>query len=156
MILKEKTLSVSAIQQGTVIDHITCGQALQVIRILQLFTEKNLVTIGLNLRSHSNSLKDIVKIENVILSEMQAAQIAIFSPFATVNVIENFEVAKKFKVQMPGTIDKVLSCPNPRCVTNVETICTKFHVEETHTIVLTCAYCEKRFSKDLMHVREPS
>lgn len=77
--MKEKTLSVSAIKDGTVIDHIQAGQALNIMNVLRLYAEGRKVTIGITLKSRSKALKDIIKIENVFLSEMQAAQIAIFS-----------------------------------------------------------------------------
>lgn len=150
--MKEKTLSVSAIKEGTVIDHITPGQALKIIRVLRLNANENRVTVGLNLKRGAGGLKDIIKIENVFLTESQAAQIAIFSPSATVNVIENYEVSKKFKVQMPETAKNVLACPNTRCITNVEKVVTYFSVEENNgQAILRCKYCEKIFTRDQVH-----
>lgn len=150
--IKEKTLSVSAIKEGTVVDHIRAGQALKIIRLLRLDANGNRVTVGLNLKSKSLGLKDIIKVENIFLTEGQAAQIAIFSPAATVNVIQNYELAKKFKVQMPEAIGSVLACANPRCITNTERIPTLFTVEENHHhVILRCRYCEKHFTRDQMH-----
>lgn len=147
--MKEKTLSVSAIKEGTVIDHIRAGQALKIIRLLRLNANENRVTVGLNLKSKSVGLKDIIKVENVFLTESQAAQIAIFSPDATVNVIQNYEVAKKFKVQMPEAIAAVLACPNHRCIANMERVPTLFTVEEnSDQVILRCKYCEKIFTRD--------
>ncbi len=150
--MKEKTLSVSAIKEGTVIDHIQAGQALKIIRVLRLNANENRVTVGLNLKSESLGLKDIIKIENVFLTEAQAAQIAIFSPTATVNVIQDYDVAKKFKVQMPEAVAAVLACANPRCITNAERVSTLFMVEENNShVILRCNYCEKLFTRDQMH-----
>jgi aspartate carbamoyltransferase regulatory subunit len=153
--MKEKTLSVSAIKEGTVVDHINAGQALKIIRLLRLLrlaANENRVTVGLNLKSGSHGLKDIIKIENVFFTESQAAQIAIFAPSATVNVIENYKVAKKFRVQLPETVAGALSCPNPRCITNSERIPTFFTIEENNShVILRCKYCEKLFSRDDMH-----
>lgn len=155
--MKEKTLSVSAIKEGTVIDHIQAGQALKIIRLLGFSANENRVTVGLNLKSHSTGLKDIIKIENVFLTESQAAQIAIFSPSATVNVIENYKVAKKFRVRMPEAIAAVLFCPNSRCITNAETVPTFFSVEENNQhITLRCKYCEKIFPRDATKEKSPS
>lgn len=152
MTTKEKTLSVSAIKEGTVIDHIRAGQALKIIRVLRLNANENRVTVGLNLKSQSVGLKDIIKIENVFLTESQAAQIAIFSPTATVNVIQNYEVAKKFHVEMPETVAGCLACPNLRCITNAERVPTLFIVEENDShAILRCKYCEKLFTRDQMH-----
>lgn len=150
----EKTLSVSAIKEGTVIDHIRPQQALKIIRLLRLNDHENRVTVGLNLKSRSMGLKDLIKIENVFLTELQASQIAIFSPKATVVVIQNYQVARKFLVSLPETISHVLACPNSRCVTNTEPFSTLFIVEENnHHVLLRCKYCEKLFSRDEMHER---
>src|ERR1051325_10381059 len=98
--MKEKMLSVSAIKQGTVVDHIAAGNALKIVRLLKLAANERRVTLGLNLKSDSIGLKDLIKLENVFLSQFQASQIAVFAPQATVNVIENYRVAKKFRVQL--------------------------------------------------------
>ena len=152
--MKEKTLSVSAIKEGTVIDHIRAGQALKIIRLLHFAENQRRVTVGLNLKSQSTGLKDIIKIEDVFLTPSQAAQIAIFSSSATVNVIENYKVAKKFRVEMPEAIASVLACPNSRCVTNAESLPTLFTVEENNShVILRCHFCEKFFSRDEMKER---
>jgi len=150
--MKEKTLSVSPIKEGTVIDHIRAGQALKIIRLLKLNANENRVSVGLNLKSKSVGLKDLIKIENVFLTEAQAAQIAIFSPNATVTVIQNYEIAKKFKVQTPEAIGVVLACPNARCIAHVERVATLFTIEENNDqIILRCKYCEKLFTREQMH-----
>lgn len=150
--MKEKILFVSAIKDGTVIDHIQAGQALKIMQMLRLYAKGRQVTIGLNLKSKSTGMKDIIKIENVYLSEEESSQIAIFSPHATVAVIENYEVAKKFKVQMPETARELLTCPNPRCIGNIEKIATLFLIEENDSgVTLRCKYCEKIFTRDQMH-----
>lgn len=152
--MKEKTLSVSAIKDGTVIDHILAGKALKIIRLFRLAAEQKRVTVGLNLKSGSRGLKDIIKIENVSLTPSQADQIAIFSPQATVNVIENYKVAQKFTVQLPEAIAGILSCPNHCCITHIDRIPTLFTVEENNShVTLRCKYCEKLFHRDEMSER---
>lgn len=146
--LKEKILSVSAIKEGTVIDHIQAGQALKIIRLFNLAAEETKVTVGFNLKSNSMRIKDIIKAENIIFTEAQAGQIAIFSPSATVNVIEAYTVVKKFRVKLPEVISGVLVCPNPRCVTHQEKIHPLFLVEENnYQVNFLCKYCEKFFSR---------
>lgn len=145
----EKTLSVSAIKEGIVIDHIPIGQALKIIGLLKLADNATQVTVGLNLKSKSMGLKDLIKVENCILSSAHAAEIAILASTATINVIENYKVAKKFQVEMPEAISSLLACPNPRCITQTEPIRTLFTVEENHNcILLRCRFCEKIFSRD--------
>jgi len=150
--IKEKILSVSAIKNGTVIDHISAGAALKIIKILRLTADGTRVTMGLNLKSGSQGLKDIIKVENVFLTEAQSAQIAVFAPNATVSVIKDYEVEKKFKVQMPEAIAAVLACGNPRCITNGQKVPTLFIVEENNNhILLRCKHCEKHFSREQIH-----
>ena len=144
---KEKTLSVSAIKDGTVIDHIKAGQGLKIVRLLTLAEAR--ITVGLNLKSASLGLKDLVKVEGVFLTPQEAAHIALFSPSATVNVIEQYKVVKKFSVALPEAVSGVLQCPHPQCITHSEAVPSRFSVEASNgLIVLRCRYCEKTFLRD--------
>lgn len=150
----KKTLCVSAIKEGTVIDHIQAGQALKIIRLFDLSAQGRCVTVGLNLKSRMLGLKDLIKIEDLLFSEDDAAQIALFSPKATVNVIRNYQVVQKIQVSTPQNATGWLACPNPRCVTNAERIATHFYIEERQELVLLrCKHCEKLFSRDEMRER---
>lgn len=144
-----KTLSVSAIENGTVIDHIPAGQALRILHLLNIPAQKNRVTIGLNLSSKSLGLKDLIKIENRRLTETEANEITVFAPKATINLIENFEIIKKITTQLPPGISNVFDCLNPNCITQTEAVKTFFYLEEHHKhIKLTCKYCEKVFTHE--------
>jgi len=154
MPITENMLSVSAIKEGTVIDHIAAGQAMNLLRHLK-FAEWGIhVTIGLNLKSASRGLKDLIKLEGIFLTPIQANQIAIFAPTATVNVIQDYKVAKKFPVSLPDRIEQLLSCPNGRCITQTEKISTVFHVEENNSrVLLRCKFCEKSFDLEIKRVQ---
>jgi aspartate carbamoyltransferase regulatory subunit len=144
MQLTENKLFVSAIKDGTVIDHIAAGQAMNLLRHLKFAELKTHVTIGLNLKSASRGFKDLIKLEGIFLTEIQANQIAIFSPTATVNVIQDYKVAKKFSVSLPEKIEELLSCPNRCCVSHSEKVATVFKVEENNGhVLLRCKFCEK-------------
>ena len=157
MNLDEQILSVSAIKEGTVIDHISVGSALKIISLLKLAENETCVTVGLNLKSRSMGLKDLIKLENLFLSPEHAAQIAVFAQRATINVIENYKVAKKFQVQMPEAICSVLVCPNACCITRHEPIQTLFTVEENQrSVLLRCRFCEKLFSRDEVGEKHPA
>lgn len=148
-----KTLSVSAIKNGTVIDHIPAGQALKIIRLLKITNNKHKATLGLNLTSKSLGLKDLIKIEGRFLKEHEANEITIFAPEATINIIENFEVIKKITTCLPETITNFLVCPNTQCITHTEPVSNCFFTEEYRkTVKLQCKYCEKQF--DLDHITE--
>ncbi len=144
-----KTLSVAAIKEGTVIDHIPAGNALKIVRLLGLESKGHRISIGIHLTSKSIGTKDLIKIENHFLSEEEARYIAIFAPEATISLIKNYKVASKMCAKLPKTIEKVLVCPNPRCVTNHEPLFSRFNVEEhKHRVLLHCCYCEKMFARD--------
>ncbi len=144
-----KTLSVSAIKNGTVIDHIPAAQALKILKLLQIGTHKNCVTLGLNLVSKSLGLKDLIKIENRILTDTEANEVTVFAPKATINIIENFDIVKKITTRFPDSIVGVFTCANPVCITQTEAIKTHFYLEEYgKQIKLTCRYCEEQFDRD--------
>lgn len=145
-----KVLSVTAIEKGTVIDHIPAGQAVRIIQLLKLASHKNKVTIGLNLQG-GRGLKDLIKMENRALSEEEFREIAIFAPTATVSVIEDFKVVKKQCVKAPTEVMGLLRCPNPTCISNRETVTTSFTFRDDLTSAeLCCHYCEKIFERDEM------
>jgi len=144
-----KTLAVAAIKHGTVIDHIPAGQALRIIRLLNLLNTKHKVTVGLNLPSKSMGHKDLLKIENRKLSSEEARDIIVFAPKATINIIENFEVHHKIASDFPDHITGIFICPNVLCVTHSEPITSFFYIEEqSKKVKLTCKYCEKQFDRD--------
>lgn len=142
----QKTLIVSAINNGTVIDHIPPGRAVEIIRMLKVPRSGHRVTVGMNLDSRLKGKKDLVKIEGLALSAEEASHVALMAPDATVNIIKNFAVAKKFTVTLPPIIERMLCCPNPTCITNHERMVTAFSVKKfKKDIRLSCRYCEKTF-----------
>lgn len=144
----EKTLSVSAIKDGTVIDHIAPGFAMTIVHLLRVMESKHCVTIGMNLSS-SMGLKDLIKIEGRFLTEKETHEIALFAPKATINFVKNYKIEKKIKASLPEIIEKILVCPNHRCITNSETMSTWFFVEAfKNKINLRCKYCEKIFNRE--------
>ncbi|PIR96852.1 MAG: aspartate carbamoyltransferase regulatory subunit [Candidatus Doudnabacteria bacterium CG10_big_fil_rev_8_21_14_0_10_41_10] len=147
-----KTLSVSAIKEGTVIDHITAGSALKIIRLLNLPADKKTVTVGLNLPSRILGRKDIIKVSGREVTSQEANKIAVLAPQASINVIKNYKIIKKFLVQIPQKIEGVIVCPNPQCVTNHESTASIFLAEQHKYLVqLHCQYCEKMYTVDQIH-----
>jgi aspartate carbamoyltransferase regulatory subunit len=150
-ISREKTLAVSAIRNGTVIDHIHAGQALKIVDLLHLAKHHKQVTLGLNLPSKSLQYKDIIKVEDREISDNEASQLAIISPQATINIIKEYKVAKKYQVFLPDTISSIVCCPNPRCITNHEPMKGSFIVkQQINKIFLQCKFCRKRFLQNLI------
>lgn len=140
---KDEGLKVRKIEQGTVIDHIPKGRSLIVLRILGITgNENNTIAVLMNVESHKLGRKDIVKIENRELTEDEVSLIALVAPTATINIIKEYQVIKKYKVVLPQEIRRILSCTNPTCITNVEkNVETIFEVLGDSPIKLRCAYC---------------
>jgi aspartate carbamoyltransferase regulatory subunit len=144
---KEK-LKVDPIKNGTVIDHIKAGKALQVAEILNIGNSGSEIMIGLNLSSQKMGKKDIIKIENRELSKEETGSIALISPGATMIIINEYKVVKKFGIEIPLKIKKHIICPNPNCITNIESVKTKFEIVDKKPIEVRCAYCEKKYYID--------
>ena len=139
-------LKIKAIENGTVIDHITANKSLHILKILGLPDgEVRNVTVAMNVTSNETGRKDIVKIENREIFHEELNQIALIAPKATINIIRNYEVVKKDKIILPEVITSLIKCTNAKCITNYvnEPITSKFKVIESQPPVLRCHYCEK-------------
>jgi aspartate carbamoyltransferase regulatory subunit len=138
-----KELKVSAIENGTVIDHIPSETVFQVIRILNLQDFDNQVFLGTNLDSKKFGKKGIIKVSNKFFQPEEINKIALVAPSATLIVIRNYEVVEKKQAQIPDHVEKIVKCFNPNCITNNETITTRFTVIDKKDLKLKCHYCEK-------------
>jgi len=145
-----KELVVSAIENGTVIDHIPTQIVFQVIRILNLDQFENQIMIGTNLDSSKYGKKGIIKVSNKFFEPEDINKIALVAPTATLIVIKDFRVVEKKKVEIPETIEKFVKCVNPNCITNIENVPTKFKVINKQDSKLKCHYCEKITEKKNM------
>ncbi len=139
-------LKIKAIENGTVIDHITANKSLYILKILGLpDDETKNITIAMNVSSSEIGRKDILKIENRELDHTELNQVALIAPKATINIIRNFEPVKKDKIRLPNKITSIIKCTNPKCITNYENepITPMFNVIEKNPPVVRCHYCEK-------------
>ena len=140
----EKQLKVSAIKNGTVLDHIPSCQVFKVIDILGLNESEHPVTFGVNLDSKSMGNKGIIKISERFFKDDELNKIALIAPNASVNIIRDFEVVEKKVLKIPETISGIVRCINPMCVTNHEDITPRFRtIVKGERIQLQCHYCEK-------------
>ena len=138
-----REVRVSKIKDGTVIDHISGGYALEVVKILGLTGhEKQVVTIAINVPSRQMTRKDIVKIEGRVLNHQEVNRIALIAPEATINIVRDFKVVEKVIVKLPKIIEDIVKCNNPVCISNAnEPITPKFRVENSEPLLLKCYYC---------------
>ena len=144
--MKEHTLSVRAIRNGTVIDHIPVGGAMAILHHFALTKVKNYVTVGFNLPSSKGGFKDLIKLEEVFFTEERIKEIAFFAPHATINIIKDFKVIKKSEPTYPDHIAGIFSFPNSNCASHGEPVESFFTVHSgAKNPLLQCHYCEKIF-----------
>lgn len=140
-------MSVAAIKNGTVLDHISAGWALSIIKLLKLAEHKREITVGIYLPSSKLGKKDLIKIEDWELDADEVSKVALLAPDTTVTVIRNFEVVDKFSIQFPTSIEEMIDCSNPQCITQREEVTSRFLVKKTRQRVdLNCHYCSKSAS----------
>jgi len=141
--VSETELHVSKIRNGTVIDHITSGHALDVVKILRITgREKKVITIAINVPSERFKKKDIVKIEGRELNPQEVHKIALLAPHATINIVRDYKVMEKQRVKLPKVIEDIIKCSNPACISNSnEPVQSKFYVESEDPLILKCHYC---------------
>ncbi len=139
-----KELKVKPIKNGTVIDHISANKALKVLKILELPSPETNVTLTMNVESSQMGSKDIVKIEGRELASREVDEIALIAPHATINIIRDYEIVGKGKVNLLDEINNILTCSNPNCITNTdEPVDTRFIVLNKDPLILRCYYCER-------------
>ncbi len=144
LVKKSDKIRIVKIHNGTVIDHIRAGHALEVLQILGISgKEGNTVTLAMNISSSRISTKDIVKVEERFLEDEEVARIALVAPEATINLIKDDEVVRKTRVKLPSTFTNIVQCPNTRCITNKERepIEPKYQVVSMSPIRIKCLYC---------------
>jgi len=141
--MAKKTLRVSKIKNGTVIDHITSGHALDVIKILGITGRTGgVVTVAMNIPSKKLGGKDMVKVEGRELKSEEVDKIALLAPHATINIVRDYKAVEKQRVKLPSVIRGIVNCANPACVSNSdEPIQSTFYVEREEPLRLKCHYC---------------
>ncbi len=145
--MKDKQLSVSAIKEGTVIDHIPASALFKVVSILNLDKLDTMITIGNSLNSDKLGKKGIIKLSKVFFKDDDINKIALVAPCAKLNLIRDYEVVEKRVVEIPDEIVGIAKCVNPKCITNNEAVTTRFDVVSKSEVKLKCHYCEKITSR---------
>ncbi|MFH1426706.1 MAG: aspartate carbamoyltransferase regulatory subunit [Candidatus Kerfeldbacteria bacterium] len=144
-----RAFKVFTIKNGTVIDHIPAGQAIRLIRMLKLIESGNFVTMGANFKSKKRAKKDLIKIEDKELTPEDVNQVALIAPEATINIIRDFKIVKKYTAELPEVFENIGKCPNPKCITNMDPEQPKFYpLFKNNEMQVKCHYCEKLFSPD--------
>jgi aspartate carbamoyltransferase regulatory subunit len=111
--------------------------------------EGNVITVALNVPSSKHGKKDIIKVENRFLETSETNKLALIAPRATINIVRDYKLIEKRKIQLPESIVGIFRCPNLKCITNSsEGIRSIIDVIDKEKVVLECRYCSRTLSID--------
>lgn len=135
-------INVSKIKKGIVLDHIEAGRANVLYRALELDKVTDAVVLMQNIYSTSMGKKDLIKIETDY--DLDFTVLGLIAPHTTVNFIEDGEIVKKIRMELPDLVEDVLICKNPRCITNSEREIPghKFYLYDRSRKEYKCEYCD--------------
>ena len=145
---REEILQVAALCNGTVIDHIPSDVLFSVFSLLNLQNIEQPITIGNNFESKKMSKKGIIKITDKFFEDKEINKIAIIAPKAVLNIIRNYQVVEKKRLNLPDNIIDIVKCNNPKCITNNEPMKTQFEVLNHDHLELQCHYCNLKIKKE--------
>ena len=142
-------LRVQPIRNGTVIDHIKPGRGRKILEVLSLSGSGTTISLLMNVPSKKQNRKDIIKVEDRELSEHETEKLALLSPSARINIIRNYAVAEKKKIEIPKVMSGTVHCPNDNCISNNERgSSTHFKLLEHKILRIQCIYCGRKIDED--------
>ena len=116
---KEKpALQVSALCNGTVIDHIPADKLFAVVALLDIPQMSSNITIGNNLESKKLGKKGLIKVADKYFTDEEVNRISLVAPKVVLNTIRDYKVVEKREVKMPAELHNIVKCANPACITN--------------------------------------
>ena len=109
---------VTAIRNGTVIDHIPSGQAMRVLEMLGIGGETSVpISLVMNVPSKKMGSKDIIKVEDRELTQPELDRLALVAPDAHVAIIRAYSVAEKLTINLGEEVVNVVRCTFSNCIT---------------------------------------
>ena len=137
---------VTAIKNGTVIDHVPAGKALSVLKMLGVDGNmSNPVSLVMNVPSQKMGGKDIIKVEDRELTQHELDRLALVAPDASVAIIRAYTVAEKMEINLTEEVVNVARCTFSNCITNnpMEPLPHRLIVTKREPLELRCRYCGK-------------
>ena len=133
----------NTITNGIVLDHITAGRAMEIYDILRLSELECTVAIIKNADSNKMGKKDILKIFDII--DINLDVLGYIDSGITVSIIKNNKVAERKQLVLPKTLNGVIRCKNPRCITSTQQdLRHVFRLCNGDGDVYRCIYCESQ------------
>ena len=92
-----KEFKIVPIRNGTVIDHVESGKALEILTALgyPVKGSSKVVSLSMHLPSSRGKAKDVLKFEDVELSPADVKKVKAITKTGTLSVIRNYDVAEK-------------------------------------------------------------
>lgn len=140
---QKPALQVSALCNGTVIDHIPADKLFAVVDLLNIPQMDVNITIGNNLDSKKLGKKGLIKLTDKFFTDDEVNRISLVAPKVVLNIIRDYKVVEKREVKMPAELQNIVKCANPACITNNEPMATHFKVIDAERGIIKCRYCEK-------------
>lgn len=138
-------LYIDSITTGIVIDHITPGLGFRIFEYLKLDKSDFTVALIINAPSKKEGRKDVLKIENNI--DLDLRVLGVIDPTVTVNIIRDEKIVEKIKISPPETVEDVIKCKNPRCVTSTEKdVVQTFSLLDKEELSYKCDYCDTLYN----------
>jgi len=137
---------VTAIKNGTVIDHVPSGKALSVLKMLGIGGGmSNPVSLVMNVPSKKMGGKDIIKVEDRELTQNELDRLALVAPDASVAIIRAYSVAEKLEINLTEEVVNVARCTFSNCITtnHREPLPHRLLVTNRIPLELRCRYCGK-------------
>ena len=135
---------VTAINNGTVIDHVPAGSALAVIRMLGISEDRaSPISLVMNVPSSKFGRKDIIKVEDRELTQDELDRLALIAPKASVAIIRSYSVAEKREVSIGSELVNIARCTFSNCITinPREPQDHRLKVVKADPLELRCRYC---------------
>ncbi len=136
-------INVSKLKKGIVIDHITAGAGYKIFKQLGLDKLDDVVVLMRNVQSTKMGRKDLIKIETDL--KLNFDVLGLIDPGVTITYVEDGVQVKKIKLTPPTEVVGILTCKNPRCITNQEHIADiRFRLVDASKKEYACEYCDAR------------
>jgi aspartate carbamoyltransferase regulatory subunit len=136
-------INVSKLKEGIVIDHIRADHGYKIFLQLGLDQLDGVVVLMRNVESTKMGRKDLIKIETDMVLNLDV--LGLIDPDVTISYVKEGVCVNKIKLSPPETVTGILTCKNPRCISNQEHIKDiHFHLVDAKTNQYACEYCDAR------------
>ena len=135
---------VTAIKNGTIIDHVPAGSSLKILGMLGLLDNRRTpISFAMNVPSKKLDRKDIMKVEDRELTQYELDRLALIAPKASVAIIRSYSVAEKREVTIGEELVNIARCTFSNCITinPREPQDHRLRVVNGDPIELRCRYC---------------